>query len=132
MSFRRKDGPGRGLVEMAAVRRFGPLPWPVWWASEMDTDFRSARVRYRHVEGITAGMDVEWRLDPEGDGTRIVIVHEWDGPAWPLVGRPAARHVIGPRFIRVVAGRTLEGIRAAAEAGAAVGAAGRPAGGARG
>jgi len=119
VSFRRRDGPGRGLVEMAAVRSFGPLPWPVWWASEMETDFGTARVRYRHVEGITRGMDVAWRLEPEADGTRIVIVHDWEGPAWPLVGGLAARRVIGPGFVRVVADRTLAGLRRAAERRAA-------------
>lgn len=115
MTFRRRDAAGCGLVEMAAVRAFGPVPYPVWWVSEMRTDFDAARVRYRHVDGITRGMDVEWRLDPAADGTRIVIVHDWEGPAWPLVGGLAARGVIGPRFIRVVADRTLRGIRRAAE-----------------
>lgn len=117
VSFRRRDGAGSGLVEMAVVRAFGPLPYPVWWASEMRTDFDAARVRYRHVDGITRGMDVEWRLDPAPGGTRIVIVHDWEGPAWPLVGGLAARGVIGPHFIRVVADRTLGGIRRAAESG---------------
>lgn len=117
MTFRRRDGPGCGRVEMAAVRAFGPAPYPVWWTSEMRTDFDAARVRYRHVDGITSGMDVEWRLDPASGGTRIVIVHDWEGPAWPLVGGLAARTVIGPHFIRVVADRTLDGIRRAAEGG---------------
>jgi len=129
VTFRRRDGPGSGLVEMAAVRAFGPVPYPVWWASEMHTDFDAARVRYRHVDGITRGMDVEWRLDPAGAGTRIVIVHEWEGPAWPLVGGLAARSVIGPHFIRVVADRTLDGIRRAAEGGGS--ASGDPAGSGR-
>ena len=111
--FLRKDGFGRGRVEMAAWRDFGPLRYPVWWVSEMVTDPPAGAVRYRHVDGITRGMDVLWKLEPasrDPDTTRIVIVHDWDGPRWPLVGGFAAEWIIGPHFIRVVADRTLAGI----------------------
>lgn len=114
--FLRRDGFGAGRVEMAAYRHFGPIPFPVWWVSEMHTDSRTATVRYRHVDGITRGMDVAWRLEETPAGTWIVIVHDWEGPDWPLVGTPAARRVIGPHFIHVVAGRTLDGIRRHVEA----------------
>lgn len=120
--FHRKDGFGRGRVEMAAYRHFGPLPYPVWWVSEMHTDTERASVRYRHVDGITRGMDVVWRIEPGTEGTRIVILHDWRGPGWPWIGGFAARRVIGPHFIHVVAGRTLEGIRRHVEGRAAGGA----------
>ncbi|MFQ5747623.1 MAG: SRPBCC family protein [Gemmatimonadota bacterium] len=116
--FLRRDGRGAGLVRMTARRDFGPLPWPIWWASEMETDPDAGVVRYRHVDGITTGMDVEWRLAGRDGGTRIVILHDWEGPAWPVIGGLAARTVIGPHFIRVVAQRTLEGLRAVLEPGA--------------
>lgn len=110
--FRRKDGFGRGEVEMAARRMFGPLGYRIWWVSEMTADESVPVVRYRHVDGITRGMDVEWRFHAEGDNTRVEIVHEWPGgPAWPLIGKFAADHVIGPVFIHHVARRTLEGVR---------------------
>ena len=111
--FRRKDEFGTGLVEMAAVRPFGPLKYPVWWVSEMRVEPARPAVLYRHVEGITAGMAVEWRFSAEdGRGTRVEIVHDWpDGPAWPLIGRLAASWVIGPVFIHAVAARTLEGVK---------------------
>lgn len=114
--FQRKDAPGTGRVEMAAARHFGPLPYPVWWVSEMRTDRGEASVHYRHVDGITTGMEVVWRLERTAEGSRVVILHDWSGPRWPLIGRFAARQVIGPRFIHVVAGRTLEGIRRHVEA----------------
>jgi len=110
-------------VLMRAVRSFGPLPYPIWWESDMEVDAEGGVVRYRHVDGITSGMDVEWRLTPDGDGTRIVIVHDWTGPSWPLIGGFAARRVIGPHFVHVVAGRTLAGIKRAVESGPARGAA---------
>jgi uncharacterized membrane protein len=102
-------------VLMRAVRSFGPLPYPIWWESEMRTDADERVVRYRHVGGITTGMDVEWRLAPDGDGTRIVILHDWAGPGWPVIGGLAARRVIGPHFVHVVAGRTLAGLKRALE-----------------
>jgi ribosome-associated toxin RatA of RatAB toxin-antitoxin module len=119
--FRRKDGFGTGVVEMAAVRRFGPIPWPVWWMSEMTVDERRPAVLYRHVGGITTGMDVTWTFEERGDGTSLVrIVHEWaGGPRWPLPGflrRLIADVVIGPVFISAVARRTLAGIKRAVEA----------------
>ena len=122
VTFRRRDGFGRGLVEMAARRGFGPAPYPVWWVSEMTVDEARPAVLYRHVDGITTGMDVEWSFRDEGDGTTHVrIVHDWDeGPRWPLpaaLRRAIAGHVIGPVFIHHVASRTLLGIKRALERG---------------
>lgn len=119
--FQRKDGFGTGLVEMAARRWFGPVPWPVWWVSEMTVDEGRPAVLYKHVQGITTGMDVEWTFEDRGDGTTFVrIVHAWvDGPRWPLprfLRRLIANVVIGPVFISAVASRTLAGIKRAAEA----------------
>ena len=102
-------------VEMAAWRPFGPLRYPTWWVSEMRIDPPHA-VRYRHVRGITSGMDVEWRLAPEGNGVRVRIVHEWAGPSWPVIGGVAAEWVIGPVFVHGIATRTLAGVKRRAEA----------------
>jgi len=107
---------GGGVVEMAAYRPFGPLNYPAWWVSEMAIDRDAPAVRYRHVRGITTGMDVEWRLVPQGEQTEVTIVHEWDGPPWPLIRRPAAEWVIGPVFVQGIASRTLAGIGRAVEA----------------
>jgi uncharacterized membrane protein len=129
----RRDG--GGTVDMAAWRPFGALRYPVWWVSEMTVDRADRAIRYRHVRGITAGMSVLWRLDlkrsvlqdsvspsppfragtTEDVGTVVTIVHEWRGPAWPLVGPLAASLVIGPVFIHGIASRTLAGIKREAE-----------------
>src|SRR6266571_5315579 len=50
-----------GLVEMAAWRPFGALKYPTWWVSEMTVDRPAGEIRYRHVRGITRGMQVAWR-----------------------------------------------------------------------
>jgi uncharacterized membrane protein len=117
MLERRPDG---GRVEMAAWRPFGPPPlrYPTWWVSEMTVESGNGRpvIRYRHVDGITAGMDVQWQLTEGTDGVAVEIVHRWTGPAWPVVGRLAADLVIGPVFVHGIASRTLAGIRRRAEA----------------
>lgn len=113
--FLQRNAGGGGVVEMAAWRPFGPLRWPTWWVSEMEVDPALRAVRYRHIRGITRGMDVEWRIEPEASETLVTIVHQWDGPAWPLIRRPAAEWVIGPVFIHAIASRTLAGIARAVE-----------------
>jgi hypothetical protein len=115
--FRRRATDGGGLVEMAAYRPFGAFNWPTWWMSEMSVDERAPAVRYKHVEGITTGMDVEWNFRKVDDGkrTHVRIVHVWNGPGWPGIGTVAAVAVIGPVFVRGIASRTLAGLAAVAE-----------------
>lgn len=117
VKFRTRARDGGGLVEMSANRPFGPLNWPTWWLSEMSVDDAIPNIRFKHVQGITTGMEVEWqflrREDP--NVTHVRIVHAWNGPWWPLIGRVAALAVIGPVFIHGIASRTLAGLAAAAE-----------------
>lgn len=102
-------------VEMAAWRPFGIVRYPTWWVSEMRV-LGNRSVRYRHVRGITRGMDVEWQFAPQGEGVAVTIVHEWTGPSWPVIGRLAAEWVIGPVFVHGIASRTLAGVKRRAEA----------------
>ncbi len=104
-----------GVVEMAANRPFGPLNWPTWWRSEMRMDAARREVRYRHIGGITTGMDVLWRVTERNGGSHILLTHDWTGPRWPLIRRPAAEWVIGPVFVHGIAARTIAGVARAAE-----------------
>ena len=113
--FRERAADGGGIVEMAAYRPFGAANWPTWWLSQMTVDERAPAVRFRHIGGITTGMDVEWTFAPAEGGTRVRILHVWDGPRWPLIGTFAATSVIGPVFVHGIASRTLAGLAAAAE-----------------
>ena len=115
--FRSRASDGGGLVEMSAYRPFGFIGWPTWWLSEMSVDEGAPAIRFRHVDGITKGMDVEWtfRTAPGAAGTHVKILHVWDGPRIPLIGIPAATMVIGPVFIHGIASRTLEGLGHTAE-----------------
>ena len=102
---------GGGTVEMAAWRPFGVLRYPTWWVSHMTVHRAQHEVRYRHIRGITRGMDVVWSLVPSGAGVEVTVTHRWSGPAWPIVGGVVARLVIGPVFIHGIASRTLAGIK---------------------
>ena len=115
--YRELAADGGGVVEMAANRPFGPVGWPTWWLSQMTVDEARPAVRFRHIGGITTGMDVEWTFEPAAAGTHVRILHVWDGPRWPLVGAVAATAVIGPVFVHGIASRTLAGLARAAEGG---------------
>jgi ribosome-associated toxin RatA of RatAB toxin-antitoxin module len=116
---RRSDG--GGTVEMSANRPFGPVNWPTWWTSLMSVTRPAAGVtpdiRFRHIRGVTRGMEVQWTFEQRGPNETLVrIIHVWDGPGWPLIGTFAARAVIGPIFVHGIASRTLAGLGDAAEA----------------
>ncbi len=122
--FRERRPDGGGLVEMSAHRPFyftdtskGPLRinWPTWWLSEMAVDSEKPAIRFRHVGGITKGMDVEWTFARAAGGTHVRIMHLWDGPRIPVVGMWAAIYVIGPVFVHGIASRTLAGLAGVAE-----------------
>jgi hypothetical protein len=114
--FHETTGFGTGRVEMAAWRDFaGPLRYPTWWLSDMHVDPAAPAMYFTHVAGITRRMDVVWSFHESAGGTLVRITHAWDGPRWPLIGGLAWRHVIGPRFVSFIAGRTLAGVGAEAE-----------------
>ena len=117
--FRVRDGTGGGVVEMSANRPFGVFDWPTWWLSEMQVDAGRPAIRFRHIGGVTTGMDVEWAFVPHAEGTAVTLLHAWNGPRWPLVGGFAAVAVIGPVFIHGIASRTLAGLARVAERGGA-------------
>ncbi|MGI8401512.1 MAG: SRPBCC family protein [Gemmatimonadaceae bacterium] len=124
VKFRSHRSDGGGLVEMSAYRPFQlsnaakwPLRinWPTWWLSEMTVDAKKPAIRFRHVGGITKGMEVEWSFSASAGGTHVRILHLWDGPPVPVIGTLAAVRVIGPVFVHGIASRTLAGLSAVAE-----------------
>ena len=133
--FRQRDGAGGGVVDMSANRPFGALAWPTWWRSLMqvletegepstdNADGGGPAIRFRHVGGITKGMDVEWSFQPAagGRGTLVRIVQCGIGLPGQLIGPLAATGVIGPVFVHGIASRTLAGLAAVAEREAANG-----------
>jgi ribosome-associated toxin RatA of RatAB toxin-antitoxin module len=118
--FRTRAADGGGLVEMSANRPFrlfgkSHFNWPTWWLSEMSVDRQKPAIRFRHIGGITKGMEVEWTFTPSHNGTHVRIVHIWEGPDVPLLGMWAATYLIGPVFVHGIASRTLVGLSSVAE-----------------
>lgn len=118
--FRERCADGGGVVEMSANRPFDipaglRVNWPTWWLSEMSVRSLPPSIRFRHIGGITTGMEVEWSFAPTPGGTHVRIVHSWDGPRIPVVGVWSASYVIGPIFVHGIASRTLEGLAGVAE-----------------
>jgi uncharacterized membrane protein len=105
-----EDGPRR-VVEMAAHRDGIPVHW---WAEQVSFP-DEPRITFRHVRGITTGMEVEWRFTPSPDGVLVEIRHDLQ-LAWPLVGGLVADRIIGPFFVSNIAGKTLSQIKLLAEA----------------
>lgn len=114
--FNSRASDGGGVVEMSANRPFGAFDWPTWWRSDMQVLEDAPAVRFRHVGGITKGMDVEWSFEATPAGTHVRVLHVWNGPPWPLIGELAATSVIGPVFVHGIASRTLAGLARVAEA----------------
>ena len=112
---------GDALVEMSANRPFGGVGWPTWWTSWMTVSRpdgeRRPSIRFRHIRGVTSGMDVEGTFEERAGGTLARIVHVWNGPPVPVIGALAARLVIGPVFVHGIASRTLAGLAKVAERG---------------
>jgi ribosome-associated toxin RatA of RatAB toxin-antitoxin module len=88
---------------------------PVWWQAEQCCDPAEPRITFRHVRGVTTGMDVAWTFAPVGDGVRVAIRHDLE-LRWPLIGDLVAERIIGDFFIANIAGKTLRRIKQLAEA----------------
>ncbi len=98
------------IVEMAARRG----PFPVRWTARQRLRPDRGRIVYKHVRGLTAGMDVEWRLTPTQEGTHVLIVHDLPPHHWLLRTRLGA-WIVGEFFIRGIAAQTLVQLKRAAE-----------------
>ena len=104
---------GRLLVTFVAVRplvrRLG-LGLPVAWRSETWNEPDRHRLRFRHVAGVTRGMDVTWRMERTTTGCRVTIDHDF-APRLPGFAAFVDRW-----FTRAIAGRTLATFKTIAEA----------------
>jgi ribosome-associated toxin RatA of RatAB toxin-antitoxin module len=107
-----EGGGDHKVVEMAARR--GRIP--VRWRATQDVD-RSGPIpiiRFKHVWGVTKGMDVDWTFLPEEEQVKVRIRHDFN-PNWPIVGAPISERIIGPQFITPIANLTLATIKGIVE-----------------
>lgn len=101
------------VAAMGARRDFLPVSWMT--TQELAPEESPPRIRFRHVRGVTRGMDVAWTLTPGPKGVEVEIYHAFD-PGWPLIGGWPAERVVGDFFVGTIAGRTLRCVKATAEA----------------
>ena len=87
---------------------------PVFWEAHQTCDPDALTIRFRHVRGITRGMDVLWSFMPERGGTLARVDHDLEFRV-PLVGRWLADRVIAREFIEPIVAKTLACFRALAE-----------------
>jgi hypothetical protein len=107
------DGGGdHKTVEMAARRGRIPVKWRA--VQDVERNGGSPVIRFRHIGGVTKGMEVAWTF-AENDGTVAVTIDHDFSPPWPLIGDVVADHIIGPHFVEAIAGRTLRTIKAIVE-----------------
>lgn len=107
----------RVQAQMVAVRNFGPIPLPVTWRAEQwpdESDRQDLRLHFRHLRGVTRGMEVTWHIRPGATGSRVSIEHVFSRRL-PLLGDEALPAFINRFFIRPIAGRTLATFRDLAE-----------------
>ena len=104
------------IVEMAAWRDI----YPVRWTAEQRNLPEELRITFKHVRGISRGMDVEWRLTRTPNGTHVRIWHRFRSNL-PLVGEFFAHRIVGQLFVSNIAGKTLKRIKHLAERNAAAG-----------
>jgi ribosome-associated toxin RatA of RatAB toxin-antitoxin module len=98
------------LVQMAASRD----GFPVKWQAVQRLYPEVPRITFRHVRGVTRGMDVEWAFCEQDGQTLVQIRHDLT-LRWPLVGNWIADEIIGPQFVERIARKTLRCIRDLAE-----------------
>lgn len=97
-------------MEMAALRG-----WiPVKWTSIQQRSEKDRRIHYKHVEGITEGMWVEWKIEPAQDGVEVTIIHDL-ALVKRLVNSRLGKWIVGEMFVKKIADKTLEYIKVQAE-----------------
>lgn len=105
------------VARMVATRRFGPIALPVTWRAEQwpdGSDPKDLRLRFRHLRGVTRGMEVTWHIRPLGGGTLVTIDHDFVRPL-PLLGEDFLPALVDRAFTRNIASRTLGRFKALAE-----------------
>jgi len=118
---------GHVVAQMVAVRAFGPLRVPVTWRAEQwseDSDPDDLRLHFRHIRGVTRGMDVTWHIRPSGGGggggggadrSAVVTIEHDFRRSLPLVGDRLLPAFVDRVFTRPIAGRTLAAFKRLAE-----------------
>ena len=103
-------------AEMAARHKGVPL----WWRTIQRLKPDEKRIEFKHISGVTRGMDVQWTFQEVGESclgpTWLVQIHHQFHPRWPpVVGAWFAERIIGDVFVKQVADKTLRKMKELAE-----------------
>ncbi len=100
-----RKGPRRNVVKMGCSRS----GLPVAWTSEQEIDREGWEVRFYHLKGLTEGMVVVWSFEEASEGVLVRITHDLNFrfPVPPILGNL----IIGEFFIKVIADKTLAGMK---------------------
>lgn len=108
--IKRSDDGLEKQADMSAMRDLLPVSWKTIQRLYPASDPAEAKIFFKHIGGVTKGMEVYWLFEPLGENVyRVTISHDWK-PNWPLVGSLAA-HWIGEMIVKNVAGKTLARVR---------------------
>lgn len=102
---------GERVITMSA-RRSGI---PITWTAQQRLRPEDGVIEYRHLAGLSRGMEVRWTVTEVGQETEVVIDHVLEGGGW-WMRLPLATWVAGDVFVRSIADRTLSGVKREAEA----------------
>ena len=119
-----RDPDGTVTASFTARRPIlGVLGWglPVVWRSRTWSEPETQRLRFVHVAGATAGMDVTWRIEETATGSHVAIDHRFRRRLpipvlGSLLGDGLFPAFVDRFFTRPIAGRTLATFKAIAEA----------------
>jgi len=113
----------RLVLRMVAVRpTFGlhSVGLPVVWRARTWSEPETMRLRFQHLGGVTAGMDVTWRIEATPAGCHVTIDHTFRRRL-PIpilggfLGDEALPAYVDRFFTRPIARRTLASFKALAE-----------------
>ncbi len=110
----------RTLAQMTALRSFGPMRIPVTWRAQEwpdSSDPADLQLHFRHVRGVTRGMDVTWHIRPAGDdgaASHVTIEHVFSRPL-AIVGPDVLPRLVDRLFVKPIASRTLATFKRLAE-----------------
>jgi aromatase len=105
IKYLERDG-DRNVVIMAANRSGIPISW----TSEQIIDREKTEVRFHHLKAFTKGMFVVWTFTETPAGVLVEIAHQLNFRVRALA--PLLEPIIGDFFIRHVANRTLQCMKA--------------------
>ena len=104
---------GTDLEAEMAARHYG---LPLWWKTILRPRPEEKRIYFTHVGGVTKGMEVYWSFTPRGNDVWDVEIHHDFNPPWPPPGPWFAENIIGNKFVKEVANKTLKRMKEVIEA----------------